>query len=199
MEMQKMKTHLGIGTLTAPLKALVNKKNLTDALKLGGGAAGGIVGANLLMSRVLVKDGRPLVPDAWAPAATAVLGMLGAGIAKQFVGPTVATGIIAGTVGVAISKMVDRFMSPAPAVAVAAEQAAAGADSMSGLSFAGLSGSGIAGALPSSTSLYGVGTPDMSGAQMFNGAAVAIEQTGGPMGGAAVEIENSQSIAGIFN
>lgn len=206
----KSMEHLGLGTLTAPLSKLgLNKAGLMDALKLGIGATAGITGTDLLLSRVLVKDGVPMIPSKWAPAAIAVGGIVGGALAKRFrLGDKIATGIVAGTVGVAISEIIKRFTAPAAAAtnasAEAAEMSGYGAQAIAGFGsgrafagglggFAGLSG-GRGG------QVYGVGTPDMSANRMFSGATVAIEDTNrGPMAGATVEYEDASSLAGIFN
>lgn len=183
--------HNAIGNLMAPVKSLLKKETLMSAAKLGAGAAGGIIGVNLLLSRVPFLANH--IPATWKPLATAVAGILGAGFAKGFLGEKIATGVVAGTVGVAISQMVDRFTSSAPSAVVASTQEAAGDESMSGLSggfrFRAL-GAGAG-------QVYGVGTPDMSAARMFNGATVAIEEAGG-MSGATVAIEEPGRFAGAF-
>lgn len=198
-------SHFGLGSLLAPVKSLVKKETLMSAAKLGAGAAGGILAANFLMSRVLVKDGVPLVPVKWSPLAMAALGIVGSGVARRFVGEKVAVGVVAGTVGAAVTEMVMRFTSPA----AAAQANAAEASEMSGYgpqfgslgngrAFArGLSGFSGLGALPAGNSqVYGVGTPDMSAARMFGGATVAIEETG--LRGATVQIEEPSAFAGIL-
>src|SRR4051812_313517 len=98
-------SHLSIGGLLAPVKALTKKETLMSAAKLGAGAAGGIIGVNLLLSKVPFLANN--IPTAWRPIATAIVGIIGAGVAKRFVGEKIATGVVAGTVGVAISQMVD--------------------------------------------------------------------------------------------
>ena len=189
--------HFGLGNLLAPVKELTKKEVLVSAAKLGVGATAGIVGTNFLLSRVLVRGGVPLVPATWRPLATAVVGIVGGGLAKRFVGEKIAVGMTAGAVGVAISMLVDRFTAQAPAEVVAAAQEQAGQDSMSGLSGLG-HGFRSLGALGAGASqVYGVGTPDMSASRMFNGATVAIEETGG-MSGATVQIEEPSAFAGIL-
>ncbi len=199
-------SHLGLGTLLAPIKDLTRKETLMNAAKLGAGAAGGIVGANFLLSK-LVKDGQPIVPRKWSPLAMAVAGVLGGGIAKRFVGDKIATGIIAGTVGAALSQVVMGFA--APAVAAVEQSASAHEDAgmgpqMGGLGtgrafargLAGLSGRALSAG--GASQVYGIGTPDMSASRMFNGATVAIEETGGQMAGATVEIEETSNLAGFL-
>jgi len=86
---------------------------------------------------------------------------------------------------------------PMPQSQTEAAQEQAGQDSMSGLSGLG-HGFRSLGALGAGASqVYGVGTPDMSAARMFNGATVAIEETGG-MSGATVQIEEPSAFAGIL-
>jgi hypothetical protein len=191
--------HFGLGNLLAPVKALTKKETLVSAAKLGAGAAVGITVANLLLTKVLVRNGVPVVPATWTPLATAVGGVVLGGLAKQFVGDKVATGVVAGTVGLALSQMIARFTSAAPAEVVAAAQQDSSMDSMSGLSGLGRRGFSSLGALGAGASqVYGVGTPDMSAARMFSGTTVGIEETGNPLGNATVEITEPSAFAGIL-
>jgi hypothetical protein len=43
--------------------------------------------------------------------------------------------------------------------------------------------------------LFGVGTPDLSGAEMFSGASVAIEDTTNALSGATIAIEQPSNFA----
>ena len=171
------------------------KDNAMDYAKLGVGATLGIIATDLLMSKVLVKGGVPLVPDKWSGLAVAVLGVVGGEYVKRF-DKDLGTGMIAGTVGVAASSLAAKLIGPA--VGAPAAESAATSGFGNGRVFAGFGYSGGRAALPSGQSVYGIGTPDMSAAQMFNGATVAFEENGGAMAGATVQIEES-GFAGILN
>lgn len=206
-------THLGFGALTSPLKTVgLTKAGIMEALKLGAGATVGIVGSDLVLSRLLVKDGAPIIPVKWAPAAIALSGIMGGALARKFVGAQIATGIVAGTVGLAISEVIKRFTAPAAAAtnaaAASAEVSGYGAQTLAGFgagrAFApglgGFAGLGRYSAGVGEHSLYGVGTPDMSANRMFNGATVAIEDSN-QMNGATVQYEDNgvSGFAGSLN
>lgn len=201
--MFKNPNHLGLGAITRMVG--LSKSNLVKAAKMGVGATAAITLSDLLQSRVLVKDGRPLIPMGWAPAVTAVFGFVGGNIVSAQVDDSVGEGMVAGGVGVAVSALIARFMSPAVSVSEKAgamtEDAGGAPQATAGFGFgrafapslgamAGLSGGGRG------PQVYGVGTPDMSAMGMFAGANVAIEEKG-LLSGANVAIEEPD-IAGIF-
>lgn len=199
--MSDNKHSLGLVKMLVP-----HKSDLMNALKLGGGAAGAITLTDVLLSRLLVRNGAPMVPVKWSPVAIPVLAWLLSRVALKvrFLGPTVANGMIAGGVGVGMSALLARFAAPSVAASAAAaemtEDAGGGVQGTAGFglgrAFAG--GTRSLGALRTrrSSALYGVGTPDMRAARMLNGATVAIED--GRMAGATVAIEDNSNYASSF-
>lgn len=169
------------------------KGNAMDYVKLGVGATLGIIATDLAMSKVLVRDGVPLIPDKWASLAIAALGIVGGEAVKKY-DRDLGTGVIAGTVGVAASSLAAKLIGPAvgaPAAASAAVQGFGNGRVFSGFGYAAPAlGAG-------GQSVYGIGTPDMSANRMFNGATVAFEE-GGAMAGASVQFEEN-GFAGILN
>ena len=194
--------HLGLGTLTNALG--LSRTPIKGILKLGAGSVAAITLSDLLQSRVLLRNGSPIVPTAWAPAFTAAFGVVAGGLAKKKGYSDIGDGMIAGGVGVGISALIAKMMNPTMAASQAAatmtEDSQMDAQGVMGFGFGrafarglgGLSGLGRAGS--DSGLLFGVGTPDMSGARMFNGATVAVEESG-LLSGATVAIENPNAFA----
>mgnify|MGYP001594861794 CR=1 FL=1 len=190
--------HFGLGTIQATLG--LQKSNLMTAAKLGVGAAAGITLGDLLQSQVLVKNGVPIVPVRWAPLFHALFGIAGGTIVRKKIGNDYGIGMMAGGVGIAMSALLgmvlSRTMSASGSAAAMTEDAGGGAQAGVGFglgrAFAGSmrSLSGLGRTTSDPTLLFGVGTPDMSGAGLFNGATVAIEQSNG-LQGATVAIEPS--------
>jgi hypothetical protein len=121
--------HLGLGNIPATVGLI--KSNLMHSAKLGVGAAAGITLTNLLLSKVLVKNGQPIVPVKWSPLAVALGGIALGALTKKFgarflrgTAEDLADGMIAGTVGSAVFSYVEKYTAPAAAVqAVVAENA----------------------------------------------------------------------------
>lgn len=184
------------------------KDTVKDAAFLGGGAAAGIFGVDFLMSKVLVSNGTPLVPVKWSPLAGAALGVVAGMFLRKKVNEDFGLGVVAGTVGLALSSYAGQLISPtmaaATAQASAAEASGAGTAATSGFGFGrALAGIGLRGGgfgavrqVPQRELLFGVGTPDMSAAGMFGGANVAIEESG-QIHGASVAFEESSPLAGL--
>lgn len=203
-----------LGSLAGVVDTL--RDNAMDYVKLGAGAAGGILVTDFALSRLLVKDGKPLVPEKWSPLAIAVAGVLGGELAKKYLDKDVGMGVVAGTVGLAVSAMVGKFTAPAVSATTAAADASESAGQTAqatagfgfGRAFAPSVGSfagafaGLGRMLPEGRELlYGVGTPNMGAASMFSGATVSIEDDSGAMAGANVSFEDdgSSGFAGILN
>lgn len=193
--------HLGLGTITNALG--INRTRPKDILALGAGSVAAITLGDLIQSRLLVRNGMPVVPMAMAPAFSAAFGIVLGGLAKKKGYHNVGDGMIAGGVGVGISALIAKVTNPAVAASTAAASAteAAGAESqqVSGFGFGrafarGLGGLAGLGAQRDPSLLFGVGTPDMSGANMFNGATVAVEEPS-MLHGATVAIENPNAFA----
>lgn len=173
--------HLGLGTLPATVG--LTKSNLMHSAKLGVGAAAGITATNLLLSKVLVKDGQPLIPMKWSPLAVALGGVMLGALTRKFGGKLLkgaasdlADGMIAGTVGSAVFSYVERYTAPAAAVKqVVAENAELqGFGPQAGTAGVGRAfASGLA------------GTPQLAGAN------VAVEDLGPMSGIGAVEFEDT--------
>ena len=199
-------THFGLGNITATLG--LQKSNLMTAAKLGLGAAGGITGSDLIQSRLLVKDGKPMIPTKWAPLFHVLFGIAAGTIIRKKVGNEIGLGVMAGGVGIGISALLGMVLSRTMAASVsagaAAESAGAEGQAVSGFglgrAFApgarALAGLGRV-SHQDPTMLFGVGTPDMSAAGMFSGATTAIEESSG-FSGATVAMENSPNFAAAF-
>lgn len=186
------------------------KDSLMDYLELGGGAAGAILLTDLIQSKVLVRNGQPIIPVQYAPWATALMAIVGGEYLRRHVRRDLGSGAIAGGVGVAVSALVAKFASPAVAATSASASASEGAGTGPaatagfgfGRAFAGslgaFSGLGYA-RMPNRELLYGVGS-DVGAARMFNGATVQFEEQGGAMAGATVQFEDqSAQVAGFIN
>lgn len=194
-------THsLGFVKMLVPSKA-----NLKEALKLGAGAAGAITVTDLMLSRLLVRNGAPLVPVKWSPLAIPVGAWLLSRLATRFgFGGAWADGMVAGGVGVGISALLARFTAPAMAAstesAAMAEESGYGAQGVQGfgLGRAFAPGLGRVGRVGRArgAALYGVGTPDMRASKMLGGATVAIED--GSLRGATVAFEDTRGFAGTL-
>ncbi len=194
-------SHLGLGTLT---KLVPNKSAIKTGLALGVGAGVGIVGLDLLQSKILVRNGAPMIPTQWSAAFSALAALVLGGVVQSKY-KTIGTGLIAGGVGIGIAGLIAKYTSPAVAVtasaAASAEDQGAAAQGMAGFGFGRAFASGLGGLgqarIEDSSMLFGVGTPDMSASRMFNGATVAVEE-GGPMSGASVAIETPSAFAGAL-
>lgn len=171
--------HLGLGTIPATVG--LTKSNLMHSAKLGVGAAAGITATNLLLSKVLVRNGQPLVPMQWSPLAVALGGIMLGALTRKFGGKLLkgaasdlADGMIAGTVGSAVFSYVERYTAPVAAAKQAIDENA----ELQGYGpQAGTAGVGRAFA------------PGLAGARQLAGANVAMEDIG-PMSGVAVEFED---------
>lgn len=179
----------------------LQKSNLMRAAKLGVGAALGITVADLLQSKVLVKNGAPMVPTTWAPAFNALFGIMGGALVAKKVSNEVGLGMAAGGVGIGISALVGQMMSKtmatSAAAAASAETAGSAPQAVSGFglgrAFADGMGSlaGLGRVAHDPAMLFGVGTPDMSAAGMFAGATTAIEDGSGRLHGKTIAFEES--------
>ena len=198
--------HLGLGAITKMVG--FSKSNVISAAKLGVGATLAIVGTDLLQSRVLVKDGTPLIPPGWSPAFSAGASFILGHVVGAKLDTELGDGMIAGGVGIAVSALVARFTSPAVAAsekaAAAVEEGDAAAQQVAGFGFGRAFSrslgamAGLASGQQRSAAVYGVGTPDMSAMGMFAGANVAIEEPGrSALAGANVAIEEP-NFAGTF-
>lgn len=183
--------HFGLGSVAAMVG--LQPSNLKRYAALAAGGVGGVMGSDFLQSQVLPRVG-VVVPAKWAPAVTALFGVVGGSIVtKKFHMPNVGTGMLVGGLAVGASALVAMVLSPT----VKATADAGGG--MAGIGFGrvfarGVRGLGGFGRVPGQRMLFGAGTPNMAGARMFNGATVAIEQPG-LLSGATVAIEPSQRFA----
>ena len=161
--------------------------------------------SELLQSKVLVRYGFPIIGVKWAPAATALIGVIGGTLVKRkFHYPNLGTGMIAAGVAVGISSVIamvlSRTVGASTAAATAAENSGMGPQAVAGFGFGRVFAGGLRGLgrVPGQRMLFGAGTPNMAGARMFNGATVAIEQPG-LLSGATVAIEPSNRFAGALS
>jgi hypothetical protein len=184
------------------------------AAKLGIGAAAFPFVYGMLQSKVLLRMSSAQfaqnTPGEYAARAVSgvVLGALTSRLLKQ---TRVGDGMMAAAVGSVFKDLLAGWMNPAAATAqkavTAAEQTTGepqvSATNPLGSGLAGL-GLGLAGANASSLGsanndnqalLFGVGTPDLSGAEMFSGATVAIEDTTNALSGATIAIEQPSNFA----
>lgn len=180
-------------------KAGLTKSNLMHGLKLGAGAAAFPFGYGLVQSQLLLKAS-PTTFAQGSPAeyaSRAILGVASGAILGKMVGREVGDGMVASAVGSVIKDLIAPLFNPAAAAAQNAVRAAesSGQDQMSGVNplGRGLAGTGLGN---DPALLFGIGTPDMSAAKMFNGATVAIEQPG--LMGANVAIEQPSNFAASF-
>lgn len=182
-----------------PAKLGLTKSNLMDGVKLGAGAALFPVAYNLARENLLLK---------WSPTNFAqgtmveritrvVAGLALGSLTRAKVDGSFGDGMVASAIGSVASEVIMKFMSPqaaAQAAATTAAEAATGQGVMSGINPMGRPLAGLAAG--GSDLLFGVGTPNMAGASMFNGATVAVEEGG--FSGATVAIEQP-GLAGIFS
>lgn len=156
----------------------------------GIGVAAGIVGTDWLLSRVLVKNGAPMVPANLGPLAIAGLGVAGA-IALNNV-PVVSklskwidpTDFAAGAIGVALAGYIGKFLSPAMDATSNVASVPASNASTSGFGFGRAFSRSLAGLgnLPMRRSLYS------PGARSLSGAAVQFRDTTGRRGLAGANV-----------
>lgn len=173
--------HLGLGNVPATVG--LTKSNLMRSAKLGAGAALGLTATNLLLTKVLMKNGQPLVPLKWSPLAVALGGIMLGAVTKKFgakflrgTAEDLGDGMIAGTVGSAVFSYVNAFTTPAVAVQKVVNETAE------------LQGYG-----PQAGSA-GVGrafASGLAGVRQLAGANVAMEDIGPMSGIGAVEFEDT--------
>lgn len=188
-------------------KAGLTKRNLMEAAKLGVGAAAfpfvyGFLQSNLLL-RMSPSTFAQNTPGEYAARTLSgiILGSLTNRLAKQ---PAVGDGMAAAAVGSVVKDLLAPMLNPSAKAAQAAVTAAeqtTGESQMSGINplGRGLAGFGVAGLGNTDRSLlFGVGTPDLRGAEMFNGATVAVEDTSSGLAGATVAIEQPNNFASAF-
>lgn len=196
--------HLGLGAITA--KVGLTKSNLVEKLQLGLGVAVFPVAYGLARGAIL-RAVPQLAQNTWAERAVralsgVVLGTITERIVKGTIGGRIGDGMAASAVGSVLMDSLTPFLSPAAGAAqsaVTAAEMSTGEAQVSGFNpmGRGLAGLGQLGRVAENPGLlFGVGTPDMSAASMFNGATVAVEEAG-PMAGATVAIEQP-NFAGIL-
>ncbi len=198
---------MGLGNIID--KAGLTKSNLKEAAKLGAGAGAFPFVYGLLQSQVLLRaspttfaQGTP-AEMATRAIAGVVLGHVTGKMLKQ---PAMGDGMVASAVGSVVRDLVAPMFNPAVAVtqaAITATEQATGQPQASdvnptGSGMAGLRGLGNMRYGRDPSILFGVGTPDMSATNMFNGATVAIENGNGPMAGATVAVEPESRFAASF-
>lgn len=193
----KNATHrMSLGSLTSMLG--LSKSSLMEALKLGAGAAAFPFVYGMLQSWLLRMSPMFAQKGAAEYGLRILAGLALGGVSRKYLGGSVGDGMVASAVGSVaqdvLAPMVNRTAAAAND-AVNAAEAATGVSQMSGVNplGRGLAGFGAA----DQSLLFGVGTPDLSGASMFNGATVAVEQPGG-FNGATVAIESPGSFAGAL-
>ncbi len=182
----------------------VTKKNLMLALRLGAGAAAFPFAYGFIQSQLLLKASPNTfaqnTPGEYVARALSgvILGTLTGKLAKM---PDVGHGMMASAVGTMVKDIISSFLSPAAAAqqaVIKAEEKATGEGQQSATNplGTGLAGLGYGNYGGRESQLLGVGTPDLSGAGMFSGATVAIEQPG--FSGATVAIESNRNFAGAL-
>lgn len=186
-------------------KAGLTKRNLMEAAKLGVGAAAFPFVYGLLQSKLLLRASPTMfaqnTPGEYAARALSgvVLGSLTNRMLKQ---PTMGDGVAASAVGSVFKDLLAPWLNPSAAAAQAAVTAAEMSSGEGQMSGTNPMGRGLAGlgynASGDQSLLFGVGTPDLRGASMFNGATVAVEDTTNGLGGATVAIEPSSNFAAAF-
>lgn len=186
---------LSLGSLTSMLG--LSKSNLMEAAKLGLGAAAFPFVYGMLQSLLLKWSATFAQKGAAEYALRIVAGLALGQVGRKYLGTSVGDGMMASAVGSVatdlLAPMVNRSAAAANAAINASEQAT-GVPQMSGVNPLGRGLAGL-GAMQNDSLLFGVGTPDLSGASMFNGATVAIEQGG--LSGATVAVE-TPSFAGAL-
>jgi hypothetical protein len=161
-----------------PAKLGLTKSNLMEGAKLGAGAALFPVVYNLIRENLLLKAS----PASFAQGTVVervtrmVAGLAIGATTRRMLDGSFGDGMVASAIGSVASEVMMGFMSPAASAPIGRL-------------------AGPVGAMDQNL-LFGVGTPNMAGASMFNGATVAVEETGG-FSGATVAIEPS-GLAGIF-
>lgn len=195
-------------------KAGLTKRNLMEAAKLGAGAAIFPFAYGFLQSNLLLRMSPSFAQNTYAEYAAravsgVVLGSLTAKLARQ---PSMGDGMMASAVGSVFKDIAAPMLNPSAAAAQAATTAAeqaTGQSQMSGINplGRGLAGLGLgynaSGGLGYNASgdralLFGVGTPDLSGAAMFSGATVAVEENNG-LAGATIAVEEPSNFAAAFS
>lgn len=187
-------------------KAGLTRRNLMEAAKLGAGAAAFPFVYGFLHSKLLVKS--PMLaqntPGEYAARALSgvVLGSLTNRMLKQ---PALGDGMVASSVGSVVRDLIAPMFNPAVAASQAAVTAAEKATGEAQATASNPVGTGMAGvagfaglgynASNDQSLLFGVGTPDLSGASMFSGATVAVEDTTSGLSGATVAIEQQPNFA----
>lgn len=194
--------HFSLGGIAATVG--LQKNNLMRAVKLGIGATAAITLGDLLQSKVLVKNGAPMIPTTWAPVVHALFGIMGGAIVGKKINVDVGTGMVAGGVGLGVSALIgqamSRTMGASAATAKVAEDQGSAPQAVSGFglgrafapSMSSLAGLGRV-VHTDPAMLFGVGTPDMSAAGMFSGATTAIEDGSGSLHGKTIAFEDSGS------
>lgn len=184
----------------------LTKSKLMQALHLGLGAAAFPFAYGFVQSKLLLKASPSMfaqnTPGEYAARLLSglVLGAVSAKFVPKF-GKEAALGVVAMAAGSVLKDLIAGWMNPAAAAqqaVVKAEETATGLGQMSGINpmGTGLAGLGYGNYGGRETSLYGVGTPDLSGAGMLNGANVSIESPG--LRGATVAIESQNAFAGAI-
>jgi hypothetical protein len=182
-----------------PAKLGLTKSNLMEGAKLGAGAALFPVVYNLIRENLLLKAS----PASFAQGTVVervtrmVAGLAIGATTRRMLDGSFGDGMVASAIGSVASEVMMGFMSPAASAAQAQAQASEQVSGLGAYSASNPIGrlAGPVGAMDQNL-LFGVGTPNMAGASMFNGATVAVEETGG-FSGATVAIEPS-GLAGIF-
>lgn len=184
---------LSLGSLTSMLG--LSKSNLMEAAKLGAGAALFPFVYGFLQS-LLLRWSTTFAQKGYAEYGLRVVAGLALGsIGRKYLGASVGDGMMASAVGSVATDLLAPMVNRSAAAANAAVNQAEASTGVSQMSGVNPLGRGLAG-LGSSDYLFGVGTPDLSGAAMFNGATVAIENGG--LAGATVAIEQP-SFAGALS
>lgn len=197
--------HLGLGALTQ--KVGLSKSNLMEKLQLGLGVAAFPLAYSFARG-ALLRMVPSLAQNTWLERGVrAVTGVVAGAVTERLVkgavGARIGDGMAASAVGSVIMESVSPWLNPAAAASqdsITAAEMATGESQVSGYNplGRGLAGLGNLGRVVENPAmLYGVGTPDMSAAGMFNGATVSIEDQG-PLSGATVAIEQPNFAASLY-
>lgn len=186
---------LSLGSLTSMLG--LSKSNLMEAAKLGLGAAAFPFVYGMLQS-LLLRWSTAFAQKGAPEYGLRILAGLALGSAsRKYLGASVGDGMMASAVGTVVTDVLAPMVNRSAAAANAAVNQAEATTGVSQMSGVNPLGRGLAGlGYQDQSLLFGVGTPDLSGASMFNGATVAIEQSS-PLAGATVAIEPA-SFAGAL-
>lgn len=186
---------MSLGNLTSMLG--LSKSNLMEAAKLGLGAAAFPFVYGLLQS-LLLRWSAAFAQKGPAEYALRIVAGLALGTtSKRYLGASVGAGMMASAVGTVVTDLLAPMVNRSAAAANAAVNQAEATTGVPQVSGVNPLGRGLAGlGYQDQSLLFGVGTPDLSGAAMFNGATVAIEQAS-PFAGATVAIEPA-SFAGAL-